>query len=173
MVSGATTPQTGKPGHNKTFSDAAIQFCLTIKCLFSLPLRQALGLVQSLLRMTNLTWSAPEYSFAHPSSIALPSWAHPIWWPWHSYTPGAGEGSVLDGDMQQSRVDLVNALGEINTQSRNGSQCQLGHGVLLRIPIGLPCFHTEASALVMDQGSPFVFSSKQGDSQVPSPSIHS
>ena len=44
----------GKPGRNKTFSDAAIQFCLTVKCLFSLPLRQALGLIQSLLRMAGL-----------------------------------------------------------------------------------------------------------------------
>ncbi|MBF5006633.1 IS5 family transposase [Diaphorobacter caeni] len=52
----------GKPGRNKTFSDAAIQFCLTVKCLFSLPLRQTLGLIQSLLRMAGLPWSAPDYS---------------------------------------------------------------------------------------------------------------
>ena len=52
----------GKSGRNKTFSDAAIQFCLTVKCLFSLPLRQALGLIQSLLRMAGLLWSAPDYS---------------------------------------------------------------------------------------------------------------
>lgn len=32
----------GKPGWNKAVSDAAIQFCLTIKCLFNSPLRQAL-----------------------------------------------------------------------------------------------------------------------------------
>lgn len=34
---------TGKPGRNPIFSDAAIQFCLSIKCLFGLPLRQAWG----------------------------------------------------------------------------------------------------------------------------------
>ena len=45
-----------------TFSDAAIQFCLTIKCLFGLPLRQALGLVQSLLQMAGLPWNTPDYS---------------------------------------------------------------------------------------------------------------
>ena len=55
-------PPSGKRGRQQTFSDAAIQFCLTIKCLFSLPLRQALGLVQSLLKMTGLPWVAPDYS---------------------------------------------------------------------------------------------------------------
>ena len=55
------TPST-KPGRSKTFSDAAIQFCLTVKCLFNLPLRQTLGLVQSLLRLAGLPWAAPDYS---------------------------------------------------------------------------------------------------------------
>ena len=36
-------PLSGKRGRSQTFSDAAIQFCLTIKCLFGLPLRQTLG----------------------------------------------------------------------------------------------------------------------------------
>ena len=52
----------GKPGRSKTFSDAAIQFCLTVKCLFNLPLRQALGLVQSLLRLAGPT--LPEFPTA-------------------------------------------------------------------------------------------------------------
>ena len=41
----------GKRGRIMTFSDAAIQFCLTIKGLFSLPLRQTTGFVESLLRL--------------------------------------------------------------------------------------------------------------------------
>lgn len=44
------------------FSDAAIQFCLSIKCLFGLALRQSLGLVQSLLRMAGLEWPVPDFS---------------------------------------------------------------------------------------------------------------
>ena len=36
-----------KRGRTPTFSDAAIQFCLTIKCLFNLALRQATVMVQS------------------------------------------------------------------------------------------------------------------------------
>ena len=55
-------PPSGKRGRSKTFSDAAIQFCLSIKCLFGLPLRQTLGLVQSLLKMAGLPWAAPDYS---------------------------------------------------------------------------------------------------------------
>ena len=47
-------PPKGKRGRCQKFSDAAIQFCLTIQCLFGQPLRQTLGLVQSLLRMAGL-----------------------------------------------------------------------------------------------------------------------
>ncbi len=53
---------TGKPGRHPTFSDAAIQFCLSIKCLFGLPLRQSLGLVQSLLTLARLDWPVPDFS---------------------------------------------------------------------------------------------------------------
>lgn len=52
----------GKRGRTPTFSDAAIQFCLTIKCLFTLALRQAVGMVQSLLKLAGLDWIVPDYS---------------------------------------------------------------------------------------------------------------
>ena len=52
----------GKRGRGPTFSDEAIQFCLSIKCLFSLPLRQAMGMAQSPLGMAGLDWSVPDYS---------------------------------------------------------------------------------------------------------------
>ena len=51
-----------KRGRCQKFSDAAIQFCLTIKCLFGQPLRQTLGLVESLLGMAGLHWPVPDYS---------------------------------------------------------------------------------------------------------------
>lgn len=41
----------GKRGRPATFTDAAIQACLTLKALFALPLRQATGLVDSLLKL--------------------------------------------------------------------------------------------------------------------------
>ena len=53
---------TGKRSCGPTFSDAAIQLCLSIKCLFGLALRQVLGLVQSLLRLEGSRWPVPDYS---------------------------------------------------------------------------------------------------------------
>lgn len=41
----------GRPGRPAKFSGAAIQFCLTIKVLFKLPLGQTTGMVTSLLKM--------------------------------------------------------------------------------------------------------------------------
>lgn len=52
----------GRPGWPLRFSDWAIEFCLTLKGLFQLPLRQVTGLVQSLLRLAGLDWPAPDYT---------------------------------------------------------------------------------------------------------------
>ena len=52
----------GKRGRPSLFSDAAIQFCLTIKGLFGLALRQAMGMVESLLKLAGLSWPVPDYS---------------------------------------------------------------------------------------------------------------
>ena len=54
--------KTGKRGRPETFSDAAIQTCLTLKVLFGLPLRQTVGLVESLIQMAGLDWPVPDYS---------------------------------------------------------------------------------------------------------------
>ena len=50
----------GSPGRPAVFCDAAIQFCLTIKVLFKLPLRQTTGMVTSLLQLANLDWAVPD-----------------------------------------------------------------------------------------------------------------
>lgn len=52
----------GKRGRSPTYSEAAIQFCLTMKSLFNLPLRQAMGMTQSLLRLAGLDWQVPDFS---------------------------------------------------------------------------------------------------------------
>ena len=52
----------GRCGRQQTFSDASIQFCLSIKCFFGLALRQSLGLVQSLLHLAGLNWRVPDFS---------------------------------------------------------------------------------------------------------------
>jgi hypothetical protein len=49
-------PHDGSPGRPMIFSDAAIQFCLSIKVLFKLPLRQTTGRVASLLKLADLNW---------------------------------------------------------------------------------------------------------------------
>lgn len=55
-------PHEGRPGRPPVFSNAAIQFCLSIKVLFKLPLRQTAGMVASLLRLAGLDWPVPDYS---------------------------------------------------------------------------------------------------------------
>ncbi len=51
----------GKRGWAEKFSDAAIQFCLLVKNLFGLALRQASGMVASLLKLSGLDWPMPDY----------------------------------------------------------------------------------------------------------------
>ncbi len=53
---------TGKRGRQPRYSDAAIQACLTLKVLFGMPLRQATGFVESLLKLVGLDWEVPDYS---------------------------------------------------------------------------------------------------------------
>ena len=55
-------PASGKRGRPRKFSDTAIQFCLSLKCLFGLALRQSLGMVKSLLRLAGLNWQVPDFS---------------------------------------------------------------------------------------------------------------
>lgn len=52
----------GKRGRSPKYSEAAIQFCLTIKNLFNLALRQAMGMAQSLLKLAGLDWQVPDFS---------------------------------------------------------------------------------------------------------------
>jgi hypothetical protein len=52
----------GKRGRSPKYSEAAVQFCLTVKGLFNLPLRQAMGMTQSLLGLAGLDWQVPDFS---------------------------------------------------------------------------------------------------------------
>jgi len=53
---------TGKRGRQPTYSDAAIQSCLTMKVLFGTALRQTISFVGSLLQLSGLDWSVPNFS---------------------------------------------------------------------------------------------------------------
>ena len=51
-----------KHGRNQTYSDTAIQCYLMIKSVFRLSLRMVTGFVQSLIQLSGLSWTAPDYS---------------------------------------------------------------------------------------------------------------
>ena len=51
-----------RPGRPPVFSDGAIEFCLTLKVLFGLALRQTTGLAASLLKLADLDWPVPDYT---------------------------------------------------------------------------------------------------------------
>ena len=53
---------TGKRGRQQTYSDTAIQTCLTMKVLFGMALRQTTGFVESLLRLIGMDWTVPDFS---------------------------------------------------------------------------------------------------------------
>jgi hypothetical protein len=52
----------GKMGRPAVFADVAIQLCLSVKVLFKLPLRQAVGMVRALLKLAGLNWPVPDYT---------------------------------------------------------------------------------------------------------------
>ena len=54
-------PRDVRPGRPVVFSDAPIDFGLSIKVLFKLPLRQTAGMVASLLRLAGLDWLLPYF----------------------------------------------------------------------------------------------------------------
>jgi hypothetical protein len=56
------TPRDGRPLQPAVFCDAAIQFCLSIKMLFKLPLRQASVMVANRLKLAGLHWLMPDFS---------------------------------------------------------------------------------------------------------------
>jgi len=77
----------GERGRQQQFSDAAIQTCLTLKDLIGMLLRQTTGFVQSLLRLVELDWSAPDFSILcrrqKMLNVSLP------------YRGGAGRSNLL------------------------------------------------------------------------------
>ena len=62
----------GRRGRQQAPSDAAIQACSTLKVLFSLPLRQTTGFVESLLELVALDWLAPDFSILCRRQKTLP-----------------------------------------------------------------------------------------------------
>ncbi len=61
----------GKRGRQQSYSDAAIQACLTLKVLFGMALRQTTGFVASLLKLAGLDWSVRDFSTLSPRQKTL------------------------------------------------------------------------------------------------------
>ncbi len=73
-------PHDGRPGRPAVFSDAAIQFCLSIKILFKLPLRQAEALELRAIPGVfvcgeMLDWEAPTGGYLLTGCLATGRWA--------------------------------------------------------------------------------------------------
>ncbi len=52
----------GRLGRPARLLDSAMELCLTLKALFKMRLRQATGLVASLLKLANPDWPVPDYT---------------------------------------------------------------------------------------------------------------
>ena len=52
----------GKPGASRTYSDQAIEACLSLRVLLKLPLRQTQGFVRSLMCLAGLSLPVPDYT---------------------------------------------------------------------------------------------------------------
>lgn len=52
----------GKRGRRPKYSEAAIQFCLSIKGLCNLAPREAMGMAHSLLKRAGLDWQVLDFS---------------------------------------------------------------------------------------------------------------
>lgn len=50
------------PGGKRLYSDLAVELCLTLRCVFRLPLRQTQGMVRSLFGLMDLPLPVPSFS---------------------------------------------------------------------------------------------------------------
>ena len=62
----------GKPGASRTYSDKALEVCLSLRVLLRLPLRQCEGFVRSLLDMVGLSLPVPDYTTLSRRQKQLP-----------------------------------------------------------------------------------------------------
>jgi len=62
----------GKRGRRPKYSEAALQFCLTIKRLFNPAPRQAMDMAQSVLMLAGLDWQVPGFSTVSRRQEHLP-----------------------------------------------------------------------------------------------------
>lgn len=54
--------KSGRPGASRTYSDRAIEICLSLRVLLKLPLRQTQGFVRSVMCLSGLSLPVPDYT---------------------------------------------------------------------------------------------------------------
>ncbi len=115
-------PHEGHPGRPPVFSNAAIQFCLSIKVLFRLPLRQTAGMVAGLLRLAGLDWPVPDYSTLCRRQSEMGPWPQ-----WGRVSPSNAEGDspvlpdLLDQIPDDEDIGTVTADGAYDTRRCHGA----------------------------------------------------
>ena len=61
----------GERGRPQEFSNFATEYCLMLRQVYKLPLRQTQGFLDSLVKLMNLDMSAPDYSNTSRRSVSL------------------------------------------------------------------------------------------------------
>jgi hypothetical protein len=97
----------GKRGRGPKYSEAAIQFCLTMKSLFDLPLRQAMGMTQSLPGLAGLDWQVPDFSTVsrRQKHLAVTIGAHPTTTGLHLLVGSTGIKMLGEGEWKTKKRD--------------------------------------------------------------------
>ena len=81
----------GRPGASETYSDRAIEACLSLRILLRLPLRQTEGFVRSILCLMGLPLMVPDYT-----TLARRQKTLPVALPVRPSDRGAGRHIVID-----------------------------------------------------------------------------
>lgn len=95
----------GKLGRRPKYSEAAIQFYLTIKGLFNLPLRPAMGMTQSLLELANLDGQVPDFVSIsrHQKHLAVSIRAQPTTTGLHLLVNSTGIKMLVEGEWKTKK----------------------------------------------------------------------
>lgn len=73
----STNNQSTQKGRPKVYSDSAVEVILTLKTVYQMPYRGVIGLMKSILRMTNLALELPPYTTISRRANKLPVFLKP------------------------------------------------------------------------------------------------
>jgi hypothetical protein len=82
-----------------------MQFCLTIKGLFNLALRQAMGVARSLLKLVGLDWQVPDFSTVsrHQKHLSVTIAAQPTTTGLHLLVDSTGIKMLGEGEWKTKK----------------------------------------------------------------------